>query len=75
MSEIEPLCIVKRGVRYGVHANGKTAWLPPSMWTAAAALVARMDAMNATAERMQMLIDAAQAEADAFGGVQTAYHA
>ncbi len=72
MSDIEPLCIVKRGVRYGVQANGMTAWLPPSMWTAAAALVARMDAMNATAERMQMLIDAAQAEADAFGGVQEA---
>jgi hypothetical protein len=56
-----PLRIVHAGIRYGVTADGQqVAWLPPAMWAAAAALVRQMDEMNATAERMQMLYDAAE---------------
>ena len=70
----EPLRLIKDGVRYGVAIPGKIAWLPAEMWPAAAELVRRMDAMNAEADRLQKLVEAAQAEADAIGGVQTPYY-
>lgn len=70
---VEPLRIVCEGDRYGFEANGVTDWLPPSMWPNAAALVRRMEAMNAVQESFQRMLDDAQAEADAQGGVQTAW--
>lgn len=69
----EPLRIVRDGLRYGVAAQGMVAWLPAQLWAPAAALLRRMDEMNATAERFQRMLDDAQAEADAAGGVQTPY--
>lgn len=69
----EPLRIIKAGLKYGFAAGSKIAWLPPEMWANAAELSRRMDAMNAEMDRLQKLIDAAQAEADAAGGVQTAW--
>lgn len=69
----EPLRIVQQGVRYGVAIPGKVAWLPADMWAPAAELMRRMEAMNAEADRLSKLIDAAQAEADAVGGVQSPY--
>ena len=69
----EPLRVVKDGVKYGVAGGGKLAWLPPEMWASAAELVRRMDAINAEQERLNMLIRAAQDEADAAGDVQTAW--
>ena len=69
----EPLAIVRDGIRYGCAAGGKVAWLPADLWAPAAELLMRMEAMNANAERLQRLIDAAQEEADAAGGVQIAW--
>jgi hypothetical protein len=74
MSSAEPLCIVKRGPRYGFQAEGRTVWLPPAMWANAEAMLRQINAMNSTMAQFQKLADAAQAEADAAGGVQTAYH-
>ena len=60
----QPLRIVTSGIRHGVTHDGvQIAWLPATMWAAAAALVRDMEAMNATATLMQSLYDAAETEA------------
>lgn len=69
----DALMIVRNGVRYGVAIPGKVAWLPAEMWAPAAELLRRMEAMNTELDQMQSLIAAAQAEADAAGGVQEPY--
>lgn len=72
MDGVRPLRIVSRGVRHGVEANGKIAWLPADMWPAAAEAMRRIDAMQERLDYMERLVDAAQAEADARFPVQTA---
>lgn len=73
-SAVEPLRIVQDGARYGCAAGDVVAWLPEALWPNAAALVRRMEAMNAAQESFQRMLDEAQAEADAAGGVQTPYY-
>jgi hypothetical protein len=77
----EPLRLVRSGIRYGVAGGGKVAWLPADMWPAAAEFARRLESMQSEierltqeAERVNALIDAAQAEADAAGGVQTPWY-
>ena len=65
MNDIEPLMIIRQGERYGVQGGNVTQWLPPALWPAAAALVARMEAMNSTAEYVLSLYR--QAEDAAWG--------
>jgi hypothetical protein len=74
----EPLRVVRKGLRYGVAANGKVAWLPADMWANAAEFTRRLESMQSEikrltreTDRVNALIDAAKAEADAAGGVQT----
>jgi hypothetical protein len=73
MTEAAPLMVTREGERYGV-TNGKvTQWLPPALWPHASALVARMAAMNSTAEYVQNLYRQAEEAAwDEAGAVKVA---
>lgn len=52
---VEPLRIVKRGIRYGVAAGGKIAWLPAEMWPHAAEFMRQYEADKAFADNMHKL--------------------
>lgn len=70
----EPLRIVQSGVKYGVAADGMVAWLPPRLWAPAAELKRELERLEKEVARVNQIIDAAQAEADAAGGVQTPWN-